>query len=108
MSQQNQSGLSVGCVAEGGKTGLPGHICDLFQQEMTAAFPGRNVRQAVAEARPDVLLVVEDAAPGRFVARIDHGGVTGPSLATARKGAPLDDAALSALLRGLIQTTPDL
>ncbi|MFK7940758.1 MAG: hypothetical protein AB8B82_15355 [Roseovarius sp.] len=112
MSQQTQPNLSVGCVAQNSKTVLSEGLCDLFVQEMATAFPGRTIARAPAQGQgqgqPDVVLVIEDATASRFTAHIAHGGQTGPSLATARKGAPLDDVALSTLMRGLIESTPNL
>lgn len=108
MSQANKPHLSVGCAAQDSKAEVSEEICALFVRELSAALAERGVVPAPQGAASDVTLVVEEASDRRFVARIDQGDVQGPARATARKGAPLDEAAIAALLRGLIKATPGL
>lgn len=108
MSQQSEPHLSAGCIAQNSKAPVSGEICALFLRELEAALQGRTVQPAAEGTAPDVTLVIEDMSASRLIARLDRGGAQGQPLATARKGAPLDEAAIAALLRGLIEAAPDL
>ncbi len=100
------SSFTATCVATSSKTILPAGLCDAFVLTLGAA--GMKPVVIPSGQQGDVTLVVSDASASRLSARIDRGTVRGIELATTRKGAPLDKAAFTAFLTGLIAATPSL
>lgn len=92
--------LLFDCQPATAKVGDIDFVCALFERRLAAAFPGNTVHRS---AEADMKLIVEVAAPQRFVARIDQRGRSpGEAQGVARRDADLDDKARSDLIDALL------
>ncbi|MDU8912143.1 hypothetical protein [Aestuariicoccus sp. MJ-SS9] len=101
----SQTPLTVACVAQSAKTALPNGLCDRFAEAVRFAAK-RPVRAITEPENADLTLVVLQAGPQAFSARIDTAQGPGAPRAMSRRDAPLDDAAHDALLAGLVAKAP--
>lgn len=96
--------ITFDCVRGSAKVGDVGRVCALFEQRLSAAFPGRVVHRS---DDADVVLVVEMSGEQSFVARVDwRGRARGDALGVAVKGAALGEEKKAELIDSLLRTMP--
>lgn len=93
--------LRVACRSETAGQEVPHGVCARFA-ERAAAATGRQVAIVSGREEAEFTLVVIDQGARVFHARIDRPGLAGEPLATARRDAPLDAEARTALIDALL------